>query len=518
MLTSDDKPLKEKLFSKSEDMISGLVRFNEKVRHQAEKPIGCIARLFKRRRADLISDEMTKRIFQFSLGEPTLPPSGEWREKVPEHLKDLAETVYTVIKPNETISEKDMKKLVEEAKGVSCGEFGSMTLNDSLYFVGWVETLTKNVGERPSKPAVVVKPEEEKVKEEERLQELAEKVKKMPYIEGTKLRGVYNPGCLCYRNALIKAFAASPAFEKAVNESDIAKAFLDFCEVLKEEGRSVGKKDGTLLWFNGLLQNHFPGLGNPYRQQDIQELMGPFLEQTVTKSVFEIKEVMEKVPESWRYHMWRVWYGLPKDFPVPAINKEGKKDQVSNIFFKMPSHGRQPFSIEQIFTGRKNVVGVTVDNVLASEGLSETKKIELAPLLQKAADSKRNLYPVTVHEKVQLEGDPPSFLPVYVARFREDREKNRDRVEFPFFLQVPLTKGRSETYVLRGVAVHWGENKNSGHYITYIPDPKKFDLKTRMASDWTEHSDTIVTPRTWNDIKDDIERNGCVFVYDRVTE
>jgi len=392
-----------------------------------------------------------------------------------------------------------------------------MSLGMLQAFVNWVKNVTSNLDPVSPKVSKLSDKKQDK-KEQEHLEELAEKIKEMPSIDGKALRGLYNPSCTCYRNALIKAFAVSPAFEKALNESDLAQAFVDLSKALKEGGETIQQEDGVLLLFNALLQQHFPQLKKTYNQQDIQELMMPFLEEMLTQPSFKIKEVVERAPESWRYHMWRVWYGLPKDLPIPSLAVKGEAEDQKNIFFKMPIHGKQPFSIEQVFTGRKNMVDVTVNNILASERVSNNKKVELAPLLHKAADSKGNLYPVVVREKVQLEGEPPACLPIYVPRFTEELRKNSARVKFPFFLQVPHTKGIKETYVLRSVAVHRGTARNSGHYVTYIPDPTTFDIKTKMPLEWTEHSDSSVKPCTWNTIKDEIETNGCIFVYDRLTE
>jgi len=672
---SVDKKHLQAILDESEKVNSvmcGLMRFNEKVEHYGQKrSAGCIARLFRRAVIKPVSTQERGALINFA-------------KTPPEELQGLIKQIKKLTEGGRDLTSGEVTALVQEAKGVTIPwELMTFELLQSL--------INENVKKKPATKAVTESTEEKKltVKEKEQLQELLTKAKKMPSIDGASLFGITNPCCLCYRNGLIKAFAASPAFRDVVKTTDMGKLFIALCEGLEETPRAIKTRDETLSEFNEKLEQElpyvsfdlspafrdvvkttdmgklfialcealegaaraltkrveaisefngklhedfpdlsfelspefgeqikdtdmeepflalcksleetakaiekrdetlsgfnkkikeevlslkfdlssdfrdeikntdmgklfialceaseetaraitkkeealssfnkelikgFPGLADEGTQRDVQELMHPFLEKTLEPSpCFQIKDVRKRAPESWRYQMWREWHDIPKDFPVPSIDKTTQVDSVNNIFAKIPTDEEPPFSLQRVFTGYKNQDKPDVNNIINSEKVKNDPELQaqLIGCLIPAADERANLPPIDIVENYQLEGTPPRCLPIYVPRFTEEMGKNTARVKAPLFLTVSVGDTTKKSYVLRSVAVHHGTSRNSGHYLSYIPNLEEVDLDTGMPMMWTQHSDSSVSSCFWDDIKDDIETQGCIFVYDEVSE
>ncbi len=127
----------------------------------------------------------------------------------------------------------------------------------------------------------------------------------------------------------------------------------------------------------------------------------------------------------------------------------------------------------------------------------------------------------------------PDLLPIQIARFRENQEKDQRQIEIPLVLEVPYLNERGEEkqlYALRAITIHSGASTKSGHYFTYTPDPsqiknqfytnKKSGKKTEelVCENWVEHNDATVKKVKWRDINTIISENAYMVYYERVKE
>jgi uncharacterized UBP type Zn finger protein len=104
-------------------------------------------------------------------------------------------------------------------------------------------------------------------------------------------------------------------------------------------------------------------------------------------------------------------------------------------------------------------------------------------------------------------------------------QKGTREVSFPYELTVPVEtpdgkKVGEAKYVMKAVIVHEGRNYTSGHYYTFIPDPQSNKRSNGIPERWTRHSDDHpvieVSGNQLNDAMLNIQKNGYVYIYDRI--
>lgn len=325
-------------------------------------------------------------------------------------------------------------------------------------------------------------------------------------------------------------------------KTEMGNAFLEVCKDLDSSRKSpLSHRSGKLSALNRLLCKKFPQLRRVYNQQDVQDLMVPFLAAALTGSDpksspnFRMRRVAKRAPETQEYALYRKFYGLPsvQDLCIPTIDREIQAEEHSAVIINLPGE-RERIDIQDFFTGRRGEIAVTLNDIAGSEAAQKdpTKLVNISDL-PPAVDRNMVLPGIESIESSELQGEPPAFLPVYVPRFINTRaatRKNCAPVNIPFLLDVPVEGDQTAFYQLRSVAVHFGSTLNSGHYVCYIPDPTTVQEDTGMPLSWTKHSDSHVEPVSWDPfqmtptrfpgsehgVKADIEQNGCIYVYDLV--
>jgi ubiquitin C-terminal hydrolase len=349
----------------------------------------------------------------------------------------------------------------------------------------------------------------------------------------TKIPGIRNPACLCYCNsALVALFASSKFLERIMTipkPVDKAISYLqDVFDDLQKPGKALSHMwSGALNRFNTACRSFFPGIRRWWIQRDSAEFIQPIIEPVLQDPSTSIicskmrpmldmeraQEAREKTNEAPPLEAMRMG---PIDIPY----QEPCMPQL-----KIP-HREEPVSIQTFFDGFTKQEAVEIDALLGDD---ENKKWLTAD--QKEALKKQKLpKTIQVTEQLTIKGKPPDVLPLNVARFQfgsRGRTKDFSRVQMPFTVYVsvfPDTKEeaggplipRKEMYVLRSVTVHRGKTLDAGHYYTYMPDPSSVDAQGNPTL-WVKASDDAykeILP--WEKVKDDIETQGTIVIYDRV--
>jgi len=347
-----------------------------------------------------------------------------------------------------------------------------------------------------------------------------------------KPKGIRNPGSLCYCNAMIKALFSSPAFRDGLNELQkrealsIREHFLNVCKEIEHGGEPLNYSKDDLQLLHSDLVEIFPRIKNIFAQQDIQELLAPFLDETLDE---QLKFFV--VPKLVQYEKPKAYEGiiLPTLDPLP----QEQMTEPTNLVKVTPHEG---LNIQEFFSGYKETENIELDGILNSGRNKDLDQSQIDRLLELAGldylkgcsreDLRKNhqqeiakiLEVVDVERSHQLQGTPRDFLPVYIPRFGANwMVKNNAPVIAPLYLKIPIEGKDIEVYVLRSVAVHRG-GLGGGHYYSYVPESTDIDSGTGMPTRWLEHNDSHVYERKWESIADDVATNGCVFIYDRIKD
>jgi hypothetical protein len=350
----------------------------------------------------------------------------------------------------------------------------------------------------------------------------------------TRIRGLANPGCLCYCNSTIIALFASQAFRRALEHATtpLAEKLRKVFAELDKPGEALSHtKPGVLRELNEELQKIFPHLKNIYEQQDASELLSPLLKEVFKckgrdgkEDTFKFSVVptieRERVAKEDALKICRESVGMPpvQAMHIPSLDHEvdpSRSDYFMNMVqIKIPE-GYDIFSLDNFFKGYAQLEHVDVGAILGCDENKKwlTKQKEEA-LIAAAGGPKGKLPSIMVNVRSRIEGVPPAFLPVYVPRFTEQYDKNFSSVSSPFLLTVPVGKDVGAQYVLRSIGVHGGATKQCGHYYTYIPDPLVID-DCGNPTRWVRVSDSA--PRevcSWQQVQADISAQGVIYMYD----
>lgn len=351
-----------------------------------------------------------------------------------------------------------------------------------------------------------------------------------PYVSFlTRIRGIQNPGCLCYCNSSIVALFASPAFRQLLTQEDnlLAKQLRAVFEDLQKTGASLSHTEaGSLHDLNESLQHLFPPLKRYFEQQDASELMGPLLEEAFKHHPFLFTVVpiteRERMDHESALRACKEAVGVPpvQAMYIPSLDRTVQIGdpayKTSMVQIKIPED-YPAFDIGSFFTGYRQLEHIEVDAIIGNAQNVSWLTPEKRQALQAAGDSKGRLSPILISTKSRLESVPPPVMPIYIPRFSESGEKNFSPVDAPFLLTVPVGESGSEVYALRSVMIHDGERKQGGHYYAYIPDPSELDSDEHPLR-WIRASDS--EPKevlSWDQVRDDIAIQGVMFIYDKLS-
>ena len=108
----------------------------------------------------------------------------------------------------------------------------------------------------------------------------------------------------------------------------------------------------------------------------------------------------------------------------------------------------------------------------------------------------------------------PKYLIISLSRFNfigDESIKLDKRITFNQHINLPSVTIKNEKknpvkYKIRGIGIHAGSTVKSGHYYAYCIHNEK----------WFEYNDTNVDSRKLSEIKDNIEENGYLFIYEKI--
>ena len=322
-------------------------------------------------------------------------------------------------------------------------------------------------------------------------------------------RGISNYGSSCYFGAPLAALCASPAFRRSLaSDNPVAPLLRSVLDDMRDQGQpgkplSVAEKNSPIRVLHDALRGNndpsFALLGER-RQQDTRELLDPLIRVATGETLSMTSSVVVD--------------------PVIARHRFFEGVDVSSLYTPPEAFGPTALavippgvsSVQEYFDGARLKIPVSINEVLTRKGISEEERKKFP------GNAEGNRYvPIEMTVSHQLEGQVPPFLPVYISRFGDKGAKSTTPVVAPFHLTVPVKGGRPAEYELKSVVVHSGFSSNEGHYFTYIPDPSSPKDEGGYPTVWVKaNDDAPKTTVSWSAIKDEVLRNGVVFMYDAV--
>ena len=346
------------------------------------------------------------------------------------------------------------------------------------------------------------------------------------YIEKLQaIRGLRNPGCLCYLLSSLMALFASPSFRRMLEQEEnlFAQKLKSLFAALQQGGDPLTISSGPLQELHRDFQAFFPDLRRTGTQQDASEFLNPMLLNVCLRSPLQFSVIptvernrlssAEAAPllDSGELPPVEAMYIPSVDTPVDPT----KIDYVTCMVKVNIPEQAPAFSLGRFFHGYTQQEHVEVDAILGAEANKRWLTDEKRAALRRAGGTSGELPPIPVTVRAHVVGSPP-FLPVYIPRFLEDGGKNFTPVDTPYLMRVPTGEQKPTLYVLRSVVVHDGDKIQGGHYYTYIPDITVMNDQG-IPSQWVQVSDDHPREvRTWDQVRDDMAVNGVLYLYDRV--
>ena len=350
-----------------------------------------------------------------------------------------------------------------------------------------------------------------------------------PYIDRMlQIRGIQNPGCLCYCNSALVALCASPALRARLSHeyNPLAVSVRKTFEEMLQPGPALSHlSSGSLHEVNHAVRAFFPQIARTGEQQDSAELVAPLLDHLFESHPLQFSVVpivdRERVDRDAAVLICRESAGVPpvEAMYIPSIDTEvdpAAADYKGNMVQVKIPEICSAFSLDDFFHGYSLLEHVEVSAIIGNVRNESWLTAEKRRLLLEAGGRNGELPPVLVHVRSRIEAPAPDIMPVYIPRFSETGEKNCTPVATPFLLNVPVGTQGSEFYVLRSVVVHSGGSRQSGHYYTYIPDPSEVDCHGNPVR-WVVASDS--SPKqvcSWKHVKEDIATQGVMAIYDKL--
>lgn len=369
--------------------------------------------------------------------------------------------------------------------------------------------------------------------------------------------GIANGGNRCYFNATLKALFACPAFREKVDTFAVNYILVphlmelgcsDECiEIAQERDDALENCINYLRLFFSTLDESSSDTSQIMSQRGLNDAEIDLFADSLSKLMQAQNKLRQILAETDLENV-----GLPGvegDFNFP-INEYGQQD-ASELFRQLVRVIWN--SSDDMKVGYKEY-NKLVDSEETRELQEDHERLLLFRLghifgdefsLQKLFDgtycygeetdnnSSKDI-PLEFSQTVLTGTQAPDLLPIQIARYKDNLEKDQRQVEIPLMLKVPFRDGshqKDELYVLRSITVHSGETIRSGHYFTYTPDPlqvekqfkidKKSGKKTEelVCENWVEHNDATVNKKVkWRDINTIISQNAYIVYYERVKE
>ncbi|RHY53356.1 hypothetical protein DYB34_004091 [Aphanomyces astaci] len=300
--------------------------------------------------------------------------------------------------------------------------------------------------------------------------------------DGVTAAGLYNPGCICYMNALLQQLFHVPSFRECILATAVDPAESSAAEEVAElQAVFVSLIHTTRKWHDpsafGVSHRDVDGQPTDLRvQMDADEFLGMLLDR--------VESVL-----------------LTKPASKMTIGTLGFGGQLVNQIITEHGHvseREEPFVVLSLDVQHKPSIEASLGSYVQGETLEGDNAYFCEVVKEKVRATKRVCIKTL-----------PETLVVHLKRFEFDYDtmekvKLNDFVEFPTQLNMaPFTAeglqrgpGHDEAwYALKGVVVHSG-TADMGHYYSFIQDRAE-------STDWWEFNDQIVRPFSLDNLTDE---------------
>lgn len=299
-------------------------------------------------------------------------------------------------------------------------------------------------------------------------------------IDPATIRGIHNPGSLCYYNADLMALAGSPAFRDQLHRQShsFARKLSAVLDTLAQPGPSLSHtSQGVLREFDQALSPYFCHVINSRQQQDASECLLPILNNAFRKNPIQFS-LVSRQKRAQQDQLCNDLYIPSIDRPIDPTSPEW---QTTIVPVNIPE-GSAQFSLQSFFSGFTLQEDVYI---------SEKKILSIPTFVQHV-----------------VFGNYPPVLPIYIVRFTATGKKNLNLVEIPRHLTVPGYHGTNQKYILRSVVIHSGGGVDGGHYYVCFPDPISTDR-------WVVGNDSAQKKIvSWGMVRQEVLTQATICLYD----
>jgi hypothetical protein len=370
------------------------------------------------------------------------------------------------------------------------------------------------------------------------------------HVAPADIRKLVNPHCLCYSNAFLVGFFASPAFRAAlwsvdnVGAKKLQSVFVDLAqsrpEALERVRTTKPREEWTSLdEFDVAVCDSkvFPSILNIDAQQDSSEFALKILDWIFPHKEFACQYVwstsragalpplLNDAERARRIEsMNRSSSEVPEDLLMLGhIDAQPQPTDSSAFMVDLKLADESPgHTVDEVFISRTVHESLTVDDLRGNDQNFRWLTFERLRALHRGS----LLKDIEVHCESYLAGNLPPFLPIHVVRekFQEvdgcpEVLKTRVPLGFSYRMQVPTKDKRKVEYKLSAVICHQGSSATSGHYYVRMPNTDTLD-ETGEPTEWVYASDSSerkITLYHDPDTVADVSSNGVLFLYDLVT-
>lgn len=304
------------------------------------------------------------------------------------------------------------------------------------------------------------------------------------------------------------------------NQQVVRTSLLAVLAELDKSGAALSHEAEPMKSFIQAMEGLWPEVGETSKQQDASEFFLHLLEALLPPEKREGRDFYVRKVRAGKEESACLREALLHKRVEPTLENlvaaatirsaEDTDDEATPMLVLHPNDKGEDQALGEVFADVKRQ-DLYLENFATKEQNPWLTKTHLK-ILQKAADKKGKLPPIMVSETHEIKGTPPTFLPINIARFRDQGDgsytKNKHPVKVPLHLDVPV-KGtlQQASYTLKGITVHHGGSLNGGHYVTYVPDI--------YPTSWMELSDSRVKKVSWASIRALVERNATLLIYDK---